>query len=67
MDWPTGLGLIMGIIATADLAYKYGSALLKKINQRPRAGKNDTPFGKPNLISIGGHHYVPRHLLLKKI
>jgi len=39
MDWPAGLGLIMGIIATADLAYKYGSALFKKIHLRPRAGK----------------------------
>jgi hypothetical protein len=30
MDWIGIGGLVMGIIATADLAYKYGSALLKK-------------------------------------
>lgn len=32
MDWATGLGLVMGVLATADLAYKYGSAILKKFN-----------------------------------
>ena len=36
MDWPTRLGLIMGIIATADLAYKYASALFKKSPSRIR-------------------------------
>lgn len=33
MDWATALGLGMGIIATADLAYKYGSALFKKVSR----------------------------------
>ena len=30
MDWPTAIGLALGILSTADLAYKYGSAFLKK-------------------------------------
>jgi len=31
MDWVTAVGLVMSALATADLAYKYGSAILKKI------------------------------------
>jgi hypothetical protein len=46
MDWPTGLGLIMGVIATADLAYKYGSALLKKSNSCRRTELTEVS-GKP--------------------
>jgi hypothetical protein len=31
MDWVTAAGLVMSALATADLAYKYVSAILKKI------------------------------------
>ncbi len=65
MDWPTGLGLIMGIIATADLAYKYGSALFKKIHLRPRAGKSDTLSKKSSSRLIGSFKKVRRATTLQ--
>jgi hypothetical protein len=61
------IGIIAAVVYVVETAYKYGSAIFKKNHRRPRARQNDTPFVKPNLISIGGHHYVPRHLLFKKI
>ncbi len=63
MDWPTRLGLIMGIIATADLAYKYGSALFKKTTDS-HVGEKTTNTSrkvavattvKPDLLSYGGN------------
>jgi hypothetical protein len=33
--WLAVLGFIMSLFATADLAYKYGSAILKKYPKRP--------------------------------
>jgi hypothetical protein len=32
MDWPTAVQLILGALATADLAYKYGRPLFKNLN-----------------------------------
>jgi hypothetical protein len=68
MDWPTTIGLILGGLSVLDLAYKYGSAIFKKIYLRARVRKFDTPFKiMPDLISFSRHHYVPQQFLLKKI
>lgn len=36
--WLAVLGFIMSLFATADLAYKYGSTILKKCPKRPLQG-----------------------------
>jgi len=36
--WLALLGFMMSLFATADLAYKYGSAILKKYPKRPLQG-----------------------------
>jgi hypothetical protein len=36
--WLAVLGFIMSLFATADLAYKYGSAILKNYPNRPLQG-----------------------------
>ena len=36
--WLAVLGFVMSLFATADLAYKYGSAILKKYPTRPLQG-----------------------------
>lgn len=44
----------MGVIATADLAYKYGSAIFKKIYRPTRDRKNDTRSKKSLLRLMYG-------------
>jgi hypothetical protein len=42
MDWATAVGLVMSALATADLAYKYGSRLVKKIHRFSRGKRQLT-------------------------
>jgi hypothetical protein len=49
--WLAVLGFIMSLLATADLAHKYGSALIKKISEkRSRADCYGTSLAVPKVI-----------------
>jgi hypothetical protein len=43
--WLTVLGFVMSLLATADLAHKYGSALIKKILEK--RSRPTSPLNEP--------------------
>jgi hypothetical protein len=52
MDWATAVGLVMGALATADLAYKYGSVIFKKITRPHVQDKMTRALKNLNLGSL---------------
>lgn len=67
--WLAVLGFIMSLLATADLAHKYGSALIKKISEkRSRPDSYGTSLAVPKVTQIlASMHRCPRHYHFKKI